>query len=131
MLLASGRSDPIAVAEPSTLLCSGRQHHAARADRSGSRKRKSLKRGQGVRVTLQTGMDVAREHSPDVLALEEALQRLAALDARKDRVIELKFLRGMTSEEIGQVLGISVATVGRELRLGQAWLRREMTSTQA
>jgi RNA polymerase sigma factor (sigma-70 family) len=76
-------------------------------------------------------MDVAREHSPDVLALEEALQRLAALDARKDRVIELKFLRGMTSEEIGQVLGISVATVGRELRLGQAWLRREMTSTQA
>jgi len=96
-----------------------------------ARKRKSLKRGQGVRVTLQTGMDVARERGPDVLALDEALQRLAGLDARKGRVIELKFFGGMTSEEIGRVLGISVATVGRELRLGQAWLRREMTSTQA
>jgi len=96
-----------------------------------ARKRKSLKRGQGVRVTLQTGMDVARERGPDVVALDEALQRLAGLDARKGRVIELKFFGGMTSEEIGQVLGISVATVGRELRLGQAWLRREMTSTQA
>lgn len=96
-----------------------------------ARKRKSLKRGQGVRVTLQTGMDVARERGPDVLALDEALQRLAGLDARKGRVIELKFFGGMTSEEIGRVLGISVATVGRELRLGQAWLRREITSTQA
>ena len=96
-----------------------------------ARKRKSLKRGQGVRVTLQTGMDVARERGPDILALDEALQRLAGLDARKSRVIELKFFGGMTSEEISQVLGISVATVGRELRLGQAWLRREMTSTQA
>ena len=96
-----------------------------------ARKRKSLKRGQGVRVTLQTGMDVAKERGPDVLALDEALKRLAGLDARKGRVIELKFFGGMTSEEIGQVLGISVATVGRELRLGQAWLRREMTSTQA
>jgi RNA polymerase sigma factor (TIGR02999 family) len=96
-----------------------------------ARKRKSLKRGQGLRVTLQTGMDVARERGPDVLALDGALQRLAGLDARKGRVIELKFFGGMTSEEIGQVLGISVATVGRELRLGQAWLRREMTSTQA
>ena len=96
-----------------------------------ARKRKSLKRGQGVRVTLQTGMDVARERGPDVLALDEALQRLAGLDARKGRVIELKFFGGMTSKEIGQVLGISVATFGRELRLGQAWLRREMTSTQA
>ena len=96
-----------------------------------ARKRKSLKRGQGVQVTLQTGMDVARERGPDVVALDEALQRLAGLDARKGRVIELKFFGGMTSEEIGQVLGISVATVGRELRLGQAWLRREMTSTQA
>ena len=96
-----------------------------------ARKRKSLKRGQGVRVTLQTGMDVVRERGPDVLALDEALKRLAGLDARKGRVIELKFFGGMTSEEISQVMGISVATVGRELRLGQAWLRREMTRTQA
>jgi RNA polymerase sigma factor (TIGR02999 family) len=96
-----------------------------------ARKRKAQKRGQGVRITLQTGMDVAKERGPDVLALDEALQRLADHAERKSRVIELKFFGGMTTEEISQVMGISVATVGRELRLGQAWLRREMTRTQA
>ena len=96
-----------------------------------ARKRKAQKRGQGVRITLLTDMDVAKERAPDLLALDEALQKLSVLDARKSRVIELKFFGGMTTEEIGLVLGISVATVGRELRLGQAWLRREMTSTQA
>ena len=96
-----------------------------------ARMRKAQKRGQGVRITLQTGMDVAKERGPDVLALDEALQRLADLAARKSRVIELRFFGGMTTEEISQVMGISVATVGRELRLGQAWLRREMTRTRA
>ena len=92
-----------------------------------ARKRKAQKRGQGVRITLLTDMDVAKERAPDLLALDEALQKLSVLDARKSRVIELKFFGGMTTEEIGLVLGISVATVGRELRLGQAWLRREMS----
>ena len=92
-----------------------------------ARKRKAEKRGRGMRITLQTGIDVAAERAPDLLALDDALQRLAEFDERKGRVIELKFFGGMTSEEIGLVLGISVATVGRELRLGQAWLRREMS----
>ena len=94
-----------------------------------ARKRKAQKRGQGVRITLLTDMDVAKERAPDLLALDEALQKLSVLDARKSRVIELKFFGGMTTEEIGLVLGISVATVGRELRLGQAWLRREISRT--
>jgi RNA polymerase sigma factor (sigma-70 family) len=51
---------------------------------------------------------------------------LSEIDARKSQAIELKFFGGLSTEEIGQVLGISVATVGRELRLGQAWIRREM-----
>ena len=92
-----------------------------------ARKRKAEKRGRGMRITLQTGMDVAADRAPDLLALDEALQRLAEFDERKGRVIELKFFGGMTSQEIGLVLGISVATVGRELLLGQAWLRREMS----
>lgn len=92
-----------------------------------ARKRKAEKRGRGMRITLQTGMDVTAERAPDLLALDDALQRLAEFDERKGRVIELKFFGGMTTEEIGVVLGISVATVGRELRLGQAWLRREMS----
>jgi RNA polymerase sigma factor (TIGR02999 family) len=92
-----------------------------------ARKRKAQKRGAGVRITLKTGMDFAEGRDADSLALDDALRRLAELDERKGRVIELKFFGGMTTEEIGQALGISVATVGRELRLGQAWLRRELS----
>jgi RNA polymerase sigma factor (TIGR02999 family) len=93
-----------------------------------ARKRKAEKRG-GVRVTLQTGMDVVQGRAPDLLMLDNALCRLAEIDERKSRAIELKYFGGMTTEEIGLVLGISVATVGRELRVGQAWLRREMSGT--
>ena len=92
-----------------------------------ARKRKAQKRGAGVRVTLKTGMDFAEGPNADSLVLDDALRKLAELDERKSRAIELKFFGGMTTEEIGVALGISVATVGRELRLGQAWLRREMS----
>src|SRR5215468_1452027 len=96
-----------------------------------ARKRRADKRGGGVKITLKSGMDFAKEPAPDFLALDEALVKLAALDERKSRAIELKFFGGMTTEEIGLVLGISVATVGRELRLGQAWLRRELSRAKA
>jgi RNA polymerase sigma factor (TIGR02999 family) len=92
-----------------------------------ARKRMAQKRGGGVRVTLQPGMDIAEQRAPDIVVLDDALRRLTEIDERKSRAIELKFFGGMTTEEIGLVLGISVATVGRELRLGQAWLRREMS----
>jgi RNA polymerase sigma factor (TIGR02999 family) len=92
-----------------------------------ARKRMAQKRGGGVRVTLQPGMDISEQRAPDIVVLDDALRRLAEIDERKSRAIELKFFGGMTTEEIGLVLGISVATVGRELRLGQAWLRREMS----
>jgi RNA polymerase sigma factor (TIGR02999 family) len=95
-----------------------------------ARKRMAQKRGGGVRVTLQTGMDIAEQRAPDVRVLDDALRRLAAIDERKSRAIELKFFGGMTTEEIGLLLEISVATVGRELRLGQAWMRREMSRSQ-
>jgi RNA polymerase sigma factor (TIGR02999 family) len=93
-----------------------------------ARKRNAQKRGAGIRVTLQTGMDFGEEErTPDSLVLDEALRKLASFDQRKSQAIELKFFGGMTTEEIGTVLGISVATVGRELRIGQAWLRRELS----
>jgi len=92
-----------------------------------ARKRKAQKRGAGQKITLKTSMDFAEGRCPDSLVLDDALRRLADFDERKSRAIELKFYGGMTTEEIGLVLGISVATVGRELRLGQAWLRREMS----
>jgi len=96
-----------------------------------ARKRKADKRGGGVSITLQTNMDFADARSPDCLTLDEALTKLATFDERKSRAIELKFFGGMKTEEIGLVLGISVATVGRELRLAQAWLRREMSKTRS
>jgi RNA polymerase sigma factor (TIGR02999 family) len=92
-----------------------------------ARKRMAQKRGGGIRITLQTGMGVVEEPAPDFILLDEALSRLSELDARKSQAIELKFFGGLNTEEIGHVLGISVATVGRELRLGQAWIRREMS----
>jgi RNA polymerase sigma factor (TIGR02999 family) len=92
-----------------------------------ARKRLAQKRGGGIRVTLQTGMDLAEQPAPDVVLLDDALRRLAEIDERKSRAIELKFFGGMSTEEISLVLGISVATVGRDLRLGQAWMRREMS----
>ena len=95
-----------------------------------ARKRNADKRGAGERITLKTGMDVAQESDPDSLDLDEALRKLEGLDARKARVIELKYYGGMTTEEVALVMGISVATVGRELRLAQAWLRRELSHPQ-
>jgi len=91
-----------------------------------ARKRTAQKRGGGLSITLQTEMGVAEERAPDLVLLDEALSRLSAIDARKSQAIEYKFFGGLSTEEIGKVLGISVATVGRELRLGQAWIRREM-----
>jgi RNA polymerase sigma factor (TIGR02999 family) len=96
-----------------------------------ARKRKAGKRGAGARITLKTGMDIAQAGAPDVLVLDQALCKLAEFDERKSRAIELKFFGGLTAEEIGRELDVSVGTVGRELRLGQAWLRRELSRHSA
>jgi len=76
-------------------------------------------------------MDLAQERPPDVVELDDALRKLAEFDHRKSQVIELKFFGGLTAEDIGRVLGISVGTVGRELRMAQAWLRRELSPESA
>jgi RNA polymerase sigma factor (TIGR02999 family) len=122
------------LADQTRLNCENRAHFYAVAANvmrrvlvDHAKKRKALKRGGGDRITLKTGMDLVQGRTPDSLALDEALCKLAKIDERKSRAIELKFFGGMTCEEIGAVLGISVATVGRELRVGQAWLRRELS----
>jgi RNA polymerase sigma factor (TIGR02999 family) len=126
------------LAEQPKLQCENRAHFFAIAANvmrrvlvDYARKRKAQKRGAGVRVTLKTGMAFDEGHAPDSLLLDEALRKLAEFDPRKSQAIELKFFGGMTTEEIGTVLGISVATVGRELRIGQAWLRRELSHASA
>jgi RNA polymerase sigma factor (TIGR02999 family) len=124
------------LADQTKLQCENRVHFYAVAANvmrrvliDHARKRRAEKRGAGQKITLKTGMDFAAGRAPDSLVLDDALRKLAEFDERKSRAIELKFYGGMTTEEIGLVLGISVATVGRELRLGQAWLRREMSRT--
>jgi RNA polymerase sigma factor (sigma-70 family) len=62
-----------------------------------------------------------------VLALDEALTRLAALDARQARVVELRYFAGLSIEEAAEVLGVSHATVERDWRTARLWLRRELT----
>ena len=125
------------LADQTRLQCENRAHFFAVAANvmrrvliDQARKRQADKRGAGARVTLKTGMDFVQGEAPDSLVLDEALRKLAEIDERKSRAIELKFYGGMTTEEIGLVLGISVATVGRELRLAQAWLRRELSRTR-
>jgi RNA polymerase sigma factor (sigma-70 family) len=67
---------------------------------------------------------ISHERTRDVLEIDEALDRLAAVDERKAKVIEMRYFGGMEREEVATALGLSVATVKRDLRLGEAWLRR-------
>ncbi|MGA2725424.1 MAG: sigma-70 family RNA polymerase sigma factor [Bryobacteraceae bacterium] len=89
-----------------------RAHHAAKRG------------GAGAPVTLEDCMAVSPSRPPDVLEIDEALDRLAAVDERKAKVIELRYFGGMDREEVAAALGLTVPTVKRDLRLGEAWLRR-------
>ena len=92
--------------------------------------RKSQKRGgDQLRVTLTEARLGAAATTPDVLALDASLRRLAEHDERKSRVIELRFFGGMTYDETAEALDISVATVNRELRFAKAWLANDMTDS--
>jgi RNA polymerase sigma factor (TIGR02999 family) len=89
---------------------------------------RSSKRG-GVEspVTLQESASVDESAAPaDILAVDAALARLAAIDARKCDVVVLHFFGGLTYDEMAEALGISPATVHRDLRLGKAWLLNEL-----
>lgn len=82
--------------------------------------------GGGFATTLHDEMAVTTDSEPDVLVLHEALEALAEQDKRKAAVIEMRYFGGMTAQEIAGTLGISLATIGREIRVGQAWLLRRM-----
>lgn len=69
-------------------------------------------------------MAVFLNRTPDILEIDEALNRLTAVDERKAKVIGLPYFGGMEREEVAAALGLTVPTVKRDLRLGEAWLRR-------
>jgi RNA polymerase sigma factor (TIGR02999 family) len=88
-----------------------------------ARDRAAQKRGGGrAQVTLTLVASPSGRPDVDLIALEDALERLARQDARKSRVVELKFFGGLTIEEIAEVLQISGATVEREWAFAKAWL---------
>lgn len=85
--------------------------------------RRRGKRGGGAaHVPLEEALHVREASSDDVEALDEALERLAARDARKARVVELHYFAGLNYDEIAEALSISAATVDRDLRFAKAWL---------
>jgi RNA polymerase sigma factor (TIGR02999 family) len=92
---------------------------AARARRAGKRG------GEEVRVTLDDEVG-ALHREADLVRMDDALEALAQMDARKARVIELRFFGGLTVAETAEVLGISPQTVTRDWNLAKAWLTREM-----
>jgi RNA polymerase sigma factor (TIGR02999 family) len=94
-----------------------------------ARARLTAKRGGGVvPITLAGAAHGGAQETDDVdlLALHEALERLAALDADQARLVELRYFGGLTIEETAEALGVSPATVKREWALARAWLRREL-----
>jgi RNA polymerase sigma factor (TIGR02999 family) len=91
-----------------------------------ARSRGYRKRGGGHRVELDEGM-VCGQLDWDLVQLDEALQALAEADARKARVVELRFFGGLNAQETAQVLDVSPQTVLRDWRLSKAWLLRHMS----
>ncbi len=88
-----------------------------------ARDRSAAKRAGGrEQVSLSLVADGGGAPDVDLIALEDALGRLASLDARKARVVELRFFGGLAMDEIGEVLGVSRATVEREWSFARAWL---------
>ena len=93
-----------------------------------ARKRAADKRGAGwQRVTLVGDKTPNGSRDVDVLALDDALRRLAVLDPQQERIVELRYFGGLTLDETAEVTGISTATVKREWAIARAWLRAELS----
>jgi RNA polymerase sigma factor (TIGR02999 family) len=94
-----------------------------------ARNRAAAKRGAGApRLSLDPEIALPRGRDVDLVALDDALNQLAALDSQQSRVVELRFFGGLSIEETSVVLGVSAATVKREWATARAWLQREITN---
>lgn len=91
------------------------------------RAKRAIKRaGQEVRVTLTEELEVGGANEVDLVAVDQALSALEALDPQQARIVELRFFTGLTVEETAQALGISPATVKREWSVAKAWMAVEL-----
>ena len=93
-----------------------------------ARSRGYRKRGGGLaQVSLDEAVTVCNEPDPNLVELDDALKSLAEVDARKSKVVELKFLGGLSTDETAEVLRVSPETVVRDWRLAKVWLVRELS----
>ena len=93
-----------------------------------ARKNMAGKRGGGARkISLEDVITQSTERAEELVVLDEALQELAKFDARKSRIIELRYFGGLNLEEIEEVVGISIATIRRDMRFAEAWLYKRMS----
>jgi RNA polymerase sigma factor (TIGR02999 family) len=93
-----------------------------------ARSRRFAKRGSGApKVSLDDAPPIAADAAPDLLEVDEALERLSEADPQLARIVELRFFGGMKNEEIAELLEISVPTVTRRWRMAKAWLYRHLT----
>jgi len=90
------------------------------------------KRGGGqIKLSIDDVQPAVSQEAAEVVALHEALARLEVIDARKGRVIEMRYFGGLSIEETAEALVVSVITVNRDWRLARTWLMREMNGKQA
>ena len=91
-----------------------RRHHAAKRG------------GSAEKIFLEEAMIVSKERAADVIALDEALSKLAEIDQQQSRLVELRFFAGLTLEQAAGVLGITVSAAKREWSVAKAWLARAL-----
>ena len=90
-------------------------------------KKRAKRGGSNIRVSLVEADAMVQGQDLDIVALDQALERLAAIDEQQSRIVELRFFSGLTVEETAEVLGISPATVKRDWSMAKAWLHREVS----
>jgi RNA polymerase sigma factor (TIGR02999 family) len=93
-----------------------------------ARDQRRQKRGGGdaIHISLSDAVIISADKTEEILAIDEALQKLAERDERKCKVVELRFFGGLSIEEIAEVLNVSTVTVSRDWNLARAWLAREI-----
>ena len=97
-----------------------------------ARTKGAAKRGGGQRRVSLTGIQTAGpDAGVEIVALDEALQKLAALDERQARIVELRFFGGLSVDEVAELLGVSKRTVEGDWTMARAWLLRELSESDA
>jgi RNA polymerase sigma factor (TIGR02999 family) len=92
------------------------------------RRHREKRGGEAARLSLDEAITVSVERGPDLLALDDALRTMAAMDPRMSQVVELRFFGGLTVEETSEVLKISPETVMRDWKSAKVWLLRELSA---